>query len=236
MPEQDAVLAITSGVKDMQAVLNLAWNKLLPGLKDALLPPDPAMRDDLAKTLKGLTMKTPQGAAEPAASVKPFDRSFKFEPNAQASLDPCCLEGGGDGPLTLVLRSDGRESRIPCGRGEWTKTLAAAWRPPRATRRRLRRLDRRRRTDRPDRPRRVPVPRHLPHQVRGRQGHARPRGQRRLRPLPRGAADGPGGMSVERPQALDEWEFAFDVTAPEPIPFEAHPRPHGRDHPLGRVE
>jgi hypothetical protein len=28
-------------------------------------------------------------------------------------------------------------------------------------------------------------------------------------------------MSVERPQALDEWEFAFDVTAPEPIPFEA---------------
>jgi CubicO group peptidase (beta-lactamase class C family) len=123
MPEQDAVLAITSGVKDMQAVLNLAWNKLLPGLKDAPLPPDPATRDDLAKTLKGLTMKTPQGAAEPAASVKPFDRSFKFEPNAQ-KLESLRLEGGGDGPLTLVLRSDGRESRIPCGRGEWTKTRA----------------------------------------------------------------------------------------------------------------
>src|SRR5262249_17904140 len=32
MPEQDAVLAITSGVKDMQAVLNLVWDKLLPAL------------------------------------------------------------------------------------------------------------------------------------------------------------------------------------------------------------
>ena len=30
LPEQDAVIAITSGVKDMQAVLNLVWDKLLP--------------------------------------------------------------------------------------------------------------------------------------------------------------------------------------------------------------
>ena len=32
MPEQDAVIAITSGVKDMQAVLNLVWDKLLPAM------------------------------------------------------------------------------------------------------------------------------------------------------------------------------------------------------------
>ena len=37
MPEQDAVIAITSGVKDMQGVLNLVWDKLLPAMK-----PDPA--------------------------------------------------------------------------------------------------------------------------------------------------------------------------------------------------
>ena len=33
LPEQDAVIAITAGVKDMQAVLNLVWDKLLPALK-----------------------------------------------------------------------------------------------------------------------------------------------------------------------------------------------------------
>ena len=30
LPEQDAVIAITAGARDMQAVLNLVWDKLLP--------------------------------------------------------------------------------------------------------------------------------------------------------------------------------------------------------------
>ena len=38
MPEQDAVIAITSGVKDMQSVLNLVWDKLLPAFQDKPLP------------------------------------------------------------------------------------------------------------------------------------------------------------------------------------------------------
>jgi CubicO group peptidase (beta-lactamase class C family) len=33
MPEQDAVVAITGGVRDMQAVLNLVWEHLLPGMR-----------------------------------------------------------------------------------------------------------------------------------------------------------------------------------------------------------
>ena len=33
MPEQDAVVAITSGAKDMQSVLNLVWEHLLPAMK-----------------------------------------------------------------------------------------------------------------------------------------------------------------------------------------------------------
>ena len=41
LPEQDAVVAITSGVKDMQAVLNLVWDKLLPAMK-----PSPLAADD----------------------------------------------------------------------------------------------------------------------------------------------------------------------------------------------
>src|SRR5262245_4805197 len=42
LPEQDAVLVITAGVKDMQAVLNLVWDKLLPALKPGPLEADPA--------------------------------------------------------------------------------------------------------------------------------------------------------------------------------------------------
>jgi hypothetical protein len=38
MPDQDAVIAITSGVSDMQAVLNLIWKYLLPEMKFSPLP------------------------------------------------------------------------------------------------------------------------------------------------------------------------------------------------------
>ena len=48
MPEQDAVIAITSGVKDMQAVLNLVWDKLLPAMKPSALPADDAAGKKLA--------------------------------------------------------------------------------------------------------------------------------------------------------------------------------------------
>src|SRR5262245_50793268 len=40
MPEQDAVIAITSGTRDMQAVMDLAWEKLLPTFKAGALPAD----------------------------------------------------------------------------------------------------------------------------------------------------------------------------------------------------
>src|SRR5207245_11105169 len=38
MPQQDAVVAITSGVSDMQAVLNVAWDHLLPAMQPDPLP------------------------------------------------------------------------------------------------------------------------------------------------------------------------------------------------------
>ncbi len=40
MPEQDAVLAITSGLGDMQSVLNLVWDHLLPAMGESSLPDD----------------------------------------------------------------------------------------------------------------------------------------------------------------------------------------------------
>jgi CubicO group peptidase (beta-lactamase class C family) len=61
MPEQDAVLAITSGVKDMQAVLNLVWKHMLPGMSPTPLPADkPALRK-LKTRLADLCLDPPQG-------------------------------------------------------------------------------------------------------------------------------------------------------------------------------
>jgi CubicO group peptidase (beta-lactamase class C family) len=56
LPEQDAVIAITGGLRDMQAVLNLVWDKLLPAFHDGKLE---AVAADVAKLqakVKGLSI------------------------------------------------------------------------------------------------------------------------------------------------------------------------------------
>src|SRR5208283_5747762 len=66
LPRQDAVIAITSGVKDMQFVLNLIWDKLLPALKASPLTEDDAARQKLEHMLKNLSLRTVEGPASPA--------------------------------------------------------------------------------------------------------------------------------------------------------------------------
>jgi len=61
MPEQDAVLAITSGVSDMQAVLNLVWEELLPAMGVETLPADLKLQKKLGERLDGLALEPPQG-------------------------------------------------------------------------------------------------------------------------------------------------------------------------------
>ncbi len=126
LPEQDAVIAITSGVKDMQAVLNLIWDKLLPGMKPSPLAADDEAAKKLAGTLKALTMRLPEGKGTPA---KVADKKFVFPAN-DGKLESITLESGKDGTMVLVTRVGGTEHRIDCGRGMWQKGRAAWSRLP----------------------------------------------------------------------------------------------------------
>ncbi|HEV3122080.1 MAG TPA: serine hydrolase [Isosphaeraceae bacterium] len=116
LPEQDAVIAITSGVKDMQAVLNLVWEKLLPALKPAPLATDDESERKLERTLKGLTLRTPESTATPA---KVSGKKYTFPANAR-KLEAITLESDDKGD-SLVARFDGNDQRIACGRNEWKK-------------------------------------------------------------------------------------------------------------------
>ena len=127
LPEQDAVIAITAGVRDMQAVLNLVWDKLLPALK-----PSPLARRrrrpqaKLASTLKGLSLRLPEGKGTPP---KVAGKKYVFPANDR-KLESITLETGKDGAVTLVTRVDGAERRIACGQGAWQKGRAAWGRLP----------------------------------------------------------------------------------------------------------
>ena len=117
LPEQDAVIVITSGVKDMQAVLNLVWEKLLPAIKPAPLPADGEAAKALGRTLKGLSMRPQEGSGAPA---KGMGKTYTFPAN-ERKIEAIRLEAGDDGAVTLVVRSEGSERRIACGRGSWRK-------------------------------------------------------------------------------------------------------------------
>ena len=70
MPEQDAVVAMTSGTRDMQAVMNLVWDKLLPAMQPTPLPADAESDQKLERALAGLTLHQPQGAATSAIAAQ----------------------------------------------------------------------------------------------------------------------------------------------------------------------
>jgi CubicO group peptidase (beta-lactamase class C family) len=59
LPKQDAVVAITADTKDMQAELNVVWEKLLPAFHDAPLPENADEHAKLSKMLGDLAV--PEG-------------------------------------------------------------------------------------------------------------------------------------------------------------------------------
>ena len=58
LPEQDAVVAITADTRDMQAQLNIIWEKLLPAFQAAPLPKSEAEHAKLQQTLGSLTVRS----------------------------------------------------------------------------------------------------------------------------------------------------------------------------------
>jgi CubicO group peptidase (beta-lactamase class C family) len=56
LPEQDAVIAITANTRDMQAELNVVWDKLLPALRPAPLPENADEQAKLKQTFANLTV------------------------------------------------------------------------------------------------------------------------------------------------------------------------------------
>jgi CubicO group peptidase (beta-lactamase class C family) len=122
LPEQDAVIAITAGVRDMQAVLNLIWDNLLPAFKPSALPADDESCGKLERRMKSLTLHLPEAKGKPAKVV---GRTFVLPANDR-KIESIALHGNEmDGDLRLVARIDGVERRVVCGNGMWHKGRVA---------------------------------------------------------------------------------------------------------------
>ncbi len=121
MPGQDAVMAITSGVKDLQKVLDVVWDTLLPAMKTGRLPANIEARSQLQKRLAGLALPMQQGSASSPLAAKVAGGKFAFPPNPM-KVEEVSLEPGRDETATaLVVRMNGEEHRLSCGSGKWER-------------------------------------------------------------------------------------------------------------------
>lgn len=119
LPEQEAVVAITSGVPDMQAVLNLVWEHLLPALGSEPLPEDAAQAGRLADRLASLRMAPVAGQATSPRAAEIAGRSFAVAPNDDGIASLTFDFSGPD--ATIAIRSESGEQRIACAFGGWTR-------------------------------------------------------------------------------------------------------------------
>ena len=120
MPEQDAVVALTSGTRDMQNVLNLIWDKLLPAMQPSALPANADGHRKLEYALSHLTLPSPRGANSSPLTSKISGKRFVFPANDQ-KLEAIAFESGDGDVPTLVARVRGTDYRLASGRAEWRK-------------------------------------------------------------------------------------------------------------------
>ncbi|HXC98222.1 MAG TPA: serine hydrolase [Verrucomicrobiae bacterium] len=119
MPDQDAVVAITSGTKDLAGVMNLVWDKLLPAMQNKSLPRDEENFDKLKDALAHLTMHLPSGSASPGGAAPMSGRKYVFPAN-DLKIESAALTFGQKGnAATLALQINGVEQKIECGGGSW---------------------------------------------------------------------------------------------------------------------
>lgn len=117
LPDQDAVLAITSGVADMQQVLDAVWDLLLPGMQDGPLPEDPAGQARLAQTLAGLKLAPPPGAKESPLAGELSGKVWQMDENPP-KIEKTSVRFTPEGCIFSITGVQGEEE-VTCGYGEW---------------------------------------------------------------------------------------------------------------------
>ncbi|MNO22976.1 6-aminohexanoate-dimer hydrolase [compost metagenome] len=121
LPEQEAVLAMTSGTNDLQGVLNGVWEHLLKAFdkgEGSLADEDAAAEKDLQHVLEGLYIEPPR--IEPGsvreAELGNSNRCL-LEPNA-LDLQSTRIEIHGD-TAVLDIQDKRGEHRVELGRQSW---------------------------------------------------------------------------------------------------------------------
>src|SRR5918994_1190743 len=120
LPEADAVVAITAGTEDMQAVLDNLWRHLLPGLDAGRT--DDAAQQELDQRLDGLSLPALVAKPSPPRWQDWTGRPFPVAPGAEgapaAPLTSIELRNGAHG-LEVTVADPANALSFPVGSGDW---------------------------------------------------------------------------------------------------------------------
>lgn len=121
MPQQDAVLAVTSGASNMGAVMQQAWNHLLPGFHAETLRGDEASQSALKKKLGSLKLPLVEGQS---SQNRVLSGKYVLEAN---NLGVHRFEFDND-RLTIHAK-DQSPIKLPIGRESWKRSRVANIQP-----------------------------------------------------------------------------------------------------------
>ncbi len=118
MPEQNMVVAITSGLGDMQTPLNIIWETLLPQVKSVSLPEDTAAAAALTHRLNRMAVATGTSAEVSSEQRDKMAGTWRFAPNDE-NLETVRVEMAGD-QINLDFYISGSLVRVSAGtNGRW---------------------------------------------------------------------------------------------------------------------
>jgi CubicO group peptidase (beta-lactamase class C family) len=118
MPDQDAVLAMTSGNTAMQDEINLVWDYLLPAMKEGRLPDNPAAQTALEAKLSSLALPPPAKKSWSPMAKGISGPTYAIEPNLKGIEEVLFLMNGDT--CKFLIKTFSERFEMNFGNGFWS--------------------------------------------------------------------------------------------------------------------
>jgi CubicO group peptidase (beta-lactamase class C family) len=123
MPEQDAVIAVTSESPSMQGELDLIWEHLLPSMKNDCLPANRDSQKHLTHELSSLALAPTKGQISSPTTPRISGKRFKVEMN-KGNVEEVSLHFQNHA-CVFALKDNKGEYSVTCGLEKWTEGVTS---------------------------------------------------------------------------------------------------------------
>lgn len=117
IPDQDAVVVMTSETYDMQEELDLVWDHLLPAIKGGTLPENKELAANLKHKLNALALPLVKKETDYSTGLSVLTRTYKLGPNNRL-IDTLLVQFRAD-TCHLVLKGKEGTQKLTFGANKW---------------------------------------------------------------------------------------------------------------------